>query len=999
MKISLINFIFHFFLFLHVVRAESPAGDNRRDDAETPQSLSSHNHVNIPGEPLLLRAVRNPINSDTKASRGILYFGDEDAVHGGTRGGSGSSGGDGGGIVDSNKSIPVYQRLLQGEGGAGTEGLEIGETCSMDSECFTGHCIEGTCQCLSDSDCYGCTMGTDLCLRLEQPHWDQPLQICQMTAERFPSQDESDTEVIITRHRHLNNGNGNGNGCPESGGAAALECQVSFPDGPPVQCGGCFYHSACAAAVASYDPEEDCHEVSGSVPGHLFHTATPSVTPSDVPSVSPSETPSAIPSSSPSSEPSLSSAPSAMPSSTPSGQPSGTPSVSPSAAPSWMPSSSPSAEPSLSAAPSVIPSASPSAQPSSAPSVSSMPSSMPSVDPTWTLKSLGGGHTESYGKIRFLANSNRGNELDVCDVLYPYDSDKNLLPPAFLQGNVMVDQVEDIKGIRFYAESPESLIDSFVFLSGNWIKTLTLDDWTEQEGLKYMDIQPWDRVNAVDWDHAIELLADSSGQSIVVVVVVAGEKILDFDIPPYVGVEFLPENEDAILVVDGSIQLQGRASFKDLTISFRNGTMDVGSSTIFQHCNLIDLQRCPNTFEEDSASGMCLAESGIPDRVSDANEYCDSFDGAFWPTVDDVAGIDISKFVSAKVWIQRSDPNADCSGVLIDPWGQLTEPDDCQEEIHPIICMAAIKEGIISSSGVTYASYFSNHELPSYEQASSRLVDESRLPLQLGATISFPQDDVLDEQGNPITFVVGDTRPVAFKVAVSLKEGSTSSISVATDTFDSPMLGSDPIFFEWDVTETTVLPTRVQLHLGAADPVCVDEVSIILRNQTGAEHIVASIPAQMFADCMDTNVCDASTEDQCPRSLAYYDSSQECLRLEVGNPKVPRDLSLRLFDISCSRLTSWNHPLLGEPIRFEVETTAAPSDDDPTRPEEDLLIEEKGSFTNKFRISSPGTFSVSLQEATLLPMRFTVTEGAHMYLKSIKIVRCKSVCRPVRSCF
>ena len=68
---------------------------------------------------------------------------------------------------------------------------------------------------------------------------------------------------------------------------------------------------------------------------------------------------------------------------------------------------------------------------------------------------------------------------------------------------------------------------------------------------------------------------------------------------PTGGVEFLCIDEGATIVLNGTINIKDRVSFKSCIIDFNDGVLNLAetSSVIFQHSELIGLDRCPFRYQ------------------------------------------------------------------------------------------------------------------------------------------------------------------------------------------------------------------------------------------------------------------------------------------------------------------------------------------------------------------------------------------------------------------
>lgn len=118
--------------------------------------------------------------------------------------------------------------------------------------------------------------------------------------------------------------------------------------------------------------------------------------------------------------------------------------------------------------------------------------------------------------------------------------------------------------------------------------------------------------------------------------------------------------------------------------------------------------------------------------------------------------------------------------------------------------------------------------------------------------------------------------------------------------------------------------------------------------------------------------------------------------LRTDNAIYPRDLSLNLFSGFCSRLTSWNHPFLGEPFMIGLHQ-------DVSTPEQlgERVIElaELSSDRNSY-IFKPTSCSYTwqmdcdkqvLDENNRLPTLFRLKGGDGGLVKSVSITRYNKV--------
>jgi hypothetical protein len=142
--------------------------------------------------------------------------------------------------------------------------------------------------------------------------------------------------------------------------------------------------------------------------------------------------------------------------------------------------------------------------------------------------------------------------------------------------------------------------------------------------------------------------------------------------------------------------------------------------------------------------------------------------------------------------------------------------------------------------------FYSDQVWPNWYQASRRLIDPNRLPIQTGATLTIEQQDA--EVGREVDlFPVTDALPAAVKIQVHIAYGITEGMFAAVDSL--PGAGAlDDGRFAWDFNASNTLPSRLQVHNNGSD-VCVSHVELLLRNQTGFEHVAVSIPTKIFQGC------------------------------------------------------------------------------------------------------------------------------------------------------
>ena len=563
------------------------------------------------------------------------------------------------------------------------------------------------------------------------------------------------------------------------------------------------------------------------------------------------------------------------------------------------------------------------------------------------------------------------------------------MPPAFAQANILTGSRDDV--LELMVSGPfRALKDSFVFLNGDWVATISenhqyldssdiADSDSSDDGFTAI-VPVWPRVIDNDTNSTTE----SCGKTIVIEV--EDQRDFDFDVHIGCGVEFVGMTENATLNIVGDIQVDGRLSFKKLTVSFSDGAINATGPIIFQHSTIVELSRCPTLFQE--IGGLCLYATDMIDQADDALETCGYFDRGFLPDYNEIGNAtEVARLLlrpKETAWIHPSDGSA-CSS--LDEYGSqqvypnLISDDSSCEKYARVICAASIKEPIV---GRQYTSYFSTQYLSNHRELFSRLIDSNRIPIQVGGSLRVFQDDLFerDDDGEIVTveYSVTDAVPSVVSIDVNLVNGEQGDIHVALDSFEDPSL-SPP--HEWEFhADNSVLPSKVQIH--ATGQVCISSVDLLLRNETGSDHLAIRIPATLFEGCLDFNVCSEDDTRLCGRSLVYFDTTQSCAVLRTDNPIYPRDLSLNIFEGRCRRLTSWNHPSLGEAFKIEVERDGETV--------EDIVLEELSSSGNKYTFEPyASTVGLTLDENNRLPIDFSLSGGSGARIKAVTITRYNSV--------
>ena len=86
---------------------------------------------------------------------------------------------------------------------------------------------------------------------------------------------------------------------------------------------------------------------------------------------------------------------------------------------------------------------------------------------------------------------------------------------------------------------------------------------------------------------------------------VPGRAELDVDLLAGMGVEFIGEGpEVSEISIVGTVQSMGRTNFKNLSISFYQGSLNISGPLIFRSSQVLNINRCPPFFTE--YNGLCF---------------------------------------------------------------------------------------------------------------------------------------------------------------------------------------------------------------------------------------------------------------------------------------------------------------------------------------------------------------------------------------------------------
>ena len=588
-----------------------------------------------------------------------------------------------------------------------------------------------------------------------------------------------------------------------------------------------------------------------------------------------------------------------------------------------------------------------------------------------------GGKKEKYHKLDLF---DAGKTVSV--VPYHNENAGALLPPTFLQASALTKDNQHIGQVVVKCRR-DPCLGLQIFIDNDWITHIGDEDLpfsSKKQKSKASDKQvdivknvyPRIFIESLDELRNEAFVEGMRGKTAVARVLSDSVLVLDFDLPPGMGVEFVGEINSTISVI-GNVQSLGRASFKNTQVSFEQGSLNIKGPLIFQSSQLLGLDRCPLFFIEYNS--LCFFVSRGIEQAHDAEALCGTYGRASLASVNDVKPFlqDNTGALNrhSKAWVK---PVA--SGCMsVDSNGIVYNADqlNCDTYVR-VVCSLPLKEPI---HGKRYTSYNTTQFVGTYDQdLFKRIVDKTRLPFQLGGSLSFVQGDLIEDDDSetkiPILLNASDSFPTGVSVSLTLHSGSLSSIEIALDTHNG--IGHEG--FEWSIDDdTNFLPTKIQLHTGAS--VCIQRVDLLVHNENDHGSVVASLPANLFADCLNYNVCTSKADRLCGRSLMYYDEINKCARLDGDNSSIiPRDLSIDLLALSCARLTTWHHPSLGSPFLVEAHL------DDLSEP---VQVNEYFGDSHQYSFYNTSTFAHELDESTVLPVEFLVKGSA--ILQAVKITR------------
>jgi hypothetical protein len=333
-------------------------------------------------------------------------------------------------------------------------------------------------------------------------------------------------------------------------------------------------------------------------------------------------------------------------------------------------------------------------------------------------------HTSSYTNLPYLTRGIVSASTQTCVVGQTYRAPKDM-PPSFVQANVKTSNPDTIGSVRIQVrgKNPVSAIDGIVFLNGNWVKNVR---WLDADrggapGYHVYSLAIWPRVKAPDLATAKSWLGSSRYQGKTIVVDVKGEALTNVwstSIPIGVGIEFVGIGGGRpTLRIVGSLDHRGRLSFKNVYVSFQDGSISVNAPLIFQQSRLVNTGRCPQRFTE--INGLCLFLSEQVETGDDASATCSLYDRAFLPKFSDLTNpVAVATELvppGQSVWLKGT--GSKCPTLQSDGT-QYTKPTNCTATFLPTLCAALVKDPL---PGQNWTSYFSNFLAPDLYSMFQRL--------------------------------------------------------------------------------------------------------------------------------------------------------------------------------------------------------------------------------------------------------------------------------------
>ena len=455
--------------------------------------------------------------------------------------------------------------------------------------------------------------------------------------------------------------------------------------------------------------------------------------------------------------------------------------------------------------------------------------------------------------------------------------------------------------------------------------------------------------------------------------------------------------------VTDHIVVKGKLELSNLEVSFSsgNGSIEIaenGNLTMV-NCTITNTNYCPDEFTE--IDGQCYHVTDNMVKYSQSSAECQGVDSRSYPAVykripkfglrNLLRSFPISSnsnLASPKtdisVWISRDSSASSCASIDGDIVLTNNAGNCARNPERRVLCVAPLKNPI-TNNGI-YVSESSKFLFTSHQNLARHLADARSVPsinrnsdvtlwkMEKVARQTSRRMNSTEEVTQFVEYTLPDQLPIGIKIIIDLFSGYMENISVASDIHGTSENNT------WPLEGNVTLPTKIHLH--AEDEVCIKKVAMVLLDDKGGEHETVSISAEALSACLDYNVCSKDNEDQCGRSLMYYDKTNKCAVLDPSDKKLPKDLSLYLNGQECLFLTSWSHSDIGEGFFIEI------TENNPLR-SEDLKLEYLSSEVHNHNATPSGKEKtlVPLKECNQLPLSVSISTEGESQIKGVKILR------------